>query len=211
MIAFSRSWLVLALLVSFTGVANADLFALFSDDGGTTFSNSYTVTTGSTLTIDVFLGQSSPNTELTDEGLFSLGLAATSPSAASAIVTGTTLNPTFDFVSTDSFTSTSIDWEAAVLANAVPMGSEILLGSFDLATTADGVTVFSFGDIQPGTGAANANWLTPDSTVLDELIFDARSEESYGLTIEAVSNVPEPGAAGLVGLFCIALARRRVR
>jgi hypothetical protein len=89
------------------------------------------------------------------------------------------------------------------------MAVEIYLGSFDVTTVADGTTIFSFADIQPGTGAANANWLTPDATVLDESIFGAGGVETFDLTI--VSQVPEPCSGTLLAFLCVGLVRRRAR
>lgn len=212
MFAINRSWLViLAVLFSATGTANADIFALFSDDNGATFSNSYVVTTGSTLTVDVFLGQNGGNTELTDSGLFTFGLAATAPSTASGSISSATLNPDFDLPLTDQFDADSIDWNAAVLANSAPTGNEVLLGSFDWTTVADGTTTLSFGDILPGTGAANATWVTDNGVTLDEIIFGPGATDTFDLTIEAISQVPEPGSAALIGFLFVGLMGRRVR
>ncbi len=210
MFALNRNWLVMvAFLFCFAETANADLFPLFSDDGGATFSNSYVVVTGNTQTVDVFLGQNGANTELSTVGLFSMGLTATTPSTTAASITSATPNPVFDFVTTDQFDADSFDWNAAAVSNPTPMAVEIYLGSFDVTTVADGTTIFSFADIQPGTGAANANWLTPDATVLDESIFGAGGVETFDLTI--VSQVPEPCAGTLLAFLCVGIVRRRAR
>jgi hypothetical protein len=212
MFALNRSWLMmLALTFCLVETAEADLFALFSDDGGATFSDSYVVTTGDSISIDVFLGQDGINTELTDSGLFSLGLAASTPSTTSASITNATLSPVFEFETTNQFDADSFDWESAAFSNPVPMGTEVFLGSFEVTTVANGTTTFSFADIAPGGGMIDGNWLTPDLDILDETIFGAGGTGTYELMVEAVSQVPEPSVGALFAFFCIGLVRKRNR
>ena len=181
----------------------------FSIDGGNSFGNSFNIASGSSTNVDVFLSEVPPDTTLSTAGLFSLGLAADLDSAAFGTISSADLNPVYDFITTDSFNTIAIEWEAAVLANTIPTGSSIRLGSFQFDSTAAGVSSFTFGDSQPGSGGINDNWFTGSGVLLDDLIFGAGSTGTFSLTLNSAA-VPEPGTVSLI-LFGTMLAGFRRR
>jgi len=181
----------------------------FSIDGGNTFSNSFDVVTGSSTDIEVYLSDLAPSTILSSEGLFGLGLQGDLDSTAAGSIGSATLNPTYDFVTTDNFNALAIEWEAAVLVNNIPTASSILLGTFQFDSTANGVSALTFGDIRPGATSAEASWVTGLGNELDESIFGTGATNTFVLSL---NSIPEPGTASLfvVGSMLLsAFGRRR--
>ncbi len=184
-------------------IASADLVLSFSIDGGTNFDSEFDVLAGDSLTVGVYLQETALDTILTDEGLLGFGLAAVTSPTNLGLISAATINPTFDFPSTNEFTASTTNWEATVFLNSAPSGTAVELGTFQFDTNANGTTVFSFSDIQPGTGSANTNWLTGLSgSELDQQIFGAGSSNTFQFSINASSAVPEPSS--IVMLSCLA-------
>ncbi len=191
---------------------NADVVVAFSTDNGNSLSNEANILAGDLVTVSVFLAESNPDTILANDGLLGFGLTGIANLDGSGTITDAGHNPVFDFSSTDDFSSSSIDWEALVLNNTVPTGSRILLGSFDFQTVSDGSTTFEFGDIQPGSTSAEANWLSGAGSELDQVIFGTGSSDTFQFVVN-VSSVPEPASSAILLLGSLALAcnRRRSR
>ncbi len=189
---------------------NADVSLAFSTDNGGSFSNEANVLAGDLVKVTVFLAESTPDTVLATDGLLGFGLTGFATLSGSGTITAASHSSEFDFSSTDSFSTSMLDWEALVLNNAVPTGSNIVLGSFDFQTVADGSTAIEFGDIQPGSTSAEANWLSGAGSELDEVIFGTGATDTFQFRIN-VSSVPEPSSAAviLLGSFLLAFGRRR--
>lgn len=204
----SRSLIVLTLLLIPFNAASADIFALFSDDGGTTFSNTFTTAPGSTVSVGVFVEESAPNTELSSDGLIGFGFDLTHTTGNGSI-TSATPNPFFDVENHNVTTANGFEWEYFENAGTGLSGSRLFLGTFDFDASGSGTTTFTMGDRLVGSGFTNASWLTPGLAALDEEIFGSGAADEFQFDIIA-SAVPEPGAmivfAPLMGLF---LGRRR--
>jgi len=155
------------------------------------------------LFVDVFLNEDDADNILDIEGLFGLGLTAVATPTTCGVISAAMIDPLYDFNTIDEFTDSTIDWEAAILLNDIPVAQSIFLGSFQFDTTASGTTVFSFADRLPGTGTANVNWLSGAGTELDQLIFGAGATGTFDLTINSTV-IPEPGSSGLILLLLIA-------
>ena len=200
--------LLSSVLIQFSGEVYGAILQ-FSTDNGTTFDNTVNTPTNTGVTIQVFLNDSG-DTTLADQGLLGFGLrVAASPSNLGMIDNGV-LNPVFEFTTTNTVTPSSVDWATAVFLNPPPNGPSVFLGSFDFTPTADGSTVLSFGDIQPGSGSVNANWSSGTGTVLDEVIFGPNAANTFSLTINSTA-VPEPTVAPILGLALACMAQRRRR
>lgn len=195
--------LAIALLVFGNAACSAQQLE-FSIDGGSSFGNSFNIAEGSSTNVDVYLSQILPDTTLSTEGLFSLGLKGDLDSAAFGTISSASVDPTYDFVTTDSFNTIALEWEAAVLANAVPKSSSIRLGGFQFDSTGAGVSSFTFGDVRTG---ADMNWFTESATELDESIFGAGSTGMYSLTLNTA--VPEPCAVPLILVGAMLVSSRR--
>ena len=206
----SASVLSFGLIVCVAPIARAELSIEFSIDDGNTFGNAFEIEEGSVTTIGLFLSQMGSNSVLNDEGLLGFGLAGTLEAGSVGEITSVTNNPIFDFQTGEAFTAGTITMEAAVFNNAIPTGSSLFLGEFDFTSTGPGESNFLFTDLTPGSGSANASWLSGTGTELDEQIFGSGSTESFGLTLTTTA-VPEPGSFGsiLFGLSAFALRRGR--
>ena len=191
------------------GNAKADLVLEFSIDGGSTFGDSFVVENDSTSTLSVFLSETAPDTVLSDDGLLGFGLRGSLASGSGSITSGN-IDPVFDFTNTEEFTATSLAWEGLVFNNTVPQGSRILLGQFDYQLAGDETSVFEFVDFTPGSGSANANWLTGGGAELDEAIFGAGSPGVFQLTL-STSAIPEPASATMLAAASLVLIIRRRR
>ncbi|MCC9602647.1 PEP-CTERM sorting domain-containing protein [Stieleria sp. JC731] len=198
------------ILCGFSHNADAALMINFSVDDGASFGNSFTIEEGSVTKIGIFLSESGNTSILTDEGLLGFGLTGTLEAASPGTITSVTTNPVFDFNTGEAFTSQSITMESAIFTNPVPTGSSIFLGDFEFASTGAGESNFLFSDLTPGSGTANASWLSGIGTELDSQIFGTGSADNFGLTLNTTA-VPEPGSFGLflIGLPALLLNRRR--
>ncbi len=199
-----------SVLLSWSPVTSNAQTLDFSIDGGNSFGNSFDVATGSTTNVEVYLSDVAPGTVLSSEGLFGFGLRGDLDSTAAGSVASASINPTFDFVTTDDFNAIAIEWEAAVLANSIPTASSVLLGSFQFNSTGSGVSALTFGDIDPGSTSLEANWLSGFGTELDESIFGSGSANTFVLSLNS-NAVPEPGTASLFvfGSMVLSAFRRR--
>jgi len=180
----------------------------FSIDGGNSFGNSFDIGVGSSTDVEVYLSEIPPDALLSTEGLFGFGLLGDLDMAAPGEITAASINAEFDFVSSSNFNSVAIEWDAAVLANSIPTQSRVLLGNIQFDSSGAGVSMFTFGDRLPGTGTANASWLTGIGTELDELVFGTGATNTYSLALKAV---PEPVALPLILISAMALGVRRKR
>lgn len=185
------------------GEARAGLVLEFSVDGGATFGNSFRVAENSSTTVGVVIAEFAPDTILSDQGLLGFGLAGSVLQPDSGFISNASIDPVFDFKTTDQFTGESISWEAAVFLNSVPTGSRIQLGSFQFDATGLGDTTIEFGDIQPGTGSANVNWLSGGFDELDEVIFGPGGNDTPRLSFSVVA-VPEPSSFALIAVGALA-------
>jgi hypothetical protein len=200
---------LLVFSLSFSASSHADNLIQFSIDGGSTFGDSFVIDTGSSVDAGVFLSETSPDTALSDDGLLGFGLTGTLASADAGVIAAASPDSVFDLLTTDEFTSTTINWESAAFSNAAPTGSSIALGSFGFDSIADGTSTLTFGDIQPGAGSANANWLTGAGAELDQNIFGSGSTGTFQVSI-STSAVPEPSSVVLLGLASsLVFVRRR--
>ncbi len=206
----TNTLLLLVLTLSWSASSNADNVIQFSIDNGSTFGNSFNIDPGSSVNVGVFLTESSPDTALANDGLLGFGLTGNLASSNIGVISAASPEPVFDFQATNEFTATSINWEALVNNNTIPTGSRIALGSFQFDSTADGTSTFTFGDIQPGSGSANVNWLTGAGTELDEAIFGTGAAGTFQLTLSTAA-VPEPGSAGVIAMGSLLLILRRRR
>lgn len=195
--------LAIALLV-FGGATCTAQQLDFSIDGGSSFGNSFNIANGSSTNVDVYLSEVPPDTTLSTEGLFSLGLKGDLVSTAFGSIASASINPNFDFVTSDSSNTIALEWEAAVLANTIPRTPSVLLGSFQFDSTGAGVSSFTFGDIRTG---GDINWLTEAGAELDESIFGLGSTGTYSLTLSTA--VPEPCSAALIVIGAILAGSRR--
>lgn len=182
----------------------------FSIDGGSTFDDSFTIGSGSSTTVEVYLSEIPPDTTLTSDGLFGFSLRGDLTGGSPGSIASASFNPQFDFPITDNFNSVAIEWEAAVLANAIPKASNILLGNFQYASSGPGVSTFSFSDLRPGADPGDAGWLTENAAELDQLIFGPGATDSFSLTL-STNAVPEPTSLVLIAFATAGLTvcRRR--
>lgn len=177
-------------------LASGDIILRFSSDGGLTNATSFDVAENSSATISVFLAETSPDTILTDEGLLGFALIGTTSGDQAGSISDTSISPSFETIFTDTFSTTGFTWNAATL-QTVPSGSQILLGDFEFEAIAVGTTVVTFADEVPGSGTANATWLSGFGTELDEAIFGTGANATFELTLNTTA-VPEPGSSTLL-------------
>jgi len=203
-------FLVGLLATSVCRPASADLVLTFSIDSGANFSNSFDVMTGDSLSIGVYLNETAPDTILADEGFFGFGLTAVAAPTGFGTISAASILPLYDFNTIDEFTASTIDWEAAIFLNDIPVGPSHLLGTFQFDTTVDGSTVITFADRLPGTGTPNVGWLSGFGNELDQLIFGAGATDTFDLTITAIA-IPEPGSCVLLAVALIGITFRRRR
>ena len=189
--------------------AYADYTVEFSIDGGSTFGNSFIVDNGASATVSVFLTESAPDSTVTNDGLLGFGLSGVLSSGPGE-VTFADLDPIWDFPSTEEFTATSLDWEGLVFSNSAPLGPRVLLGQFGYNVTGEGTSSLTFSDIQPGSGSANANWLSGGGAELDEAIFGSESTGSFQLTF-STEGIPEPASATILAATSLGFFVRRRR
>ncbi len=186
----SRFLTVAAILLLPLGVACADIFPVFSDDGGSSFSDTFSTTPGGTVTVGVYVEESAPNTELSAQGLIGFGFDITHTTGLGSISSATP-NAVFDIENHNVTNADGFEWEYFENTGTGISGNRLFLGAFDFDATANGTTTFTLGDRLPGTGFANESWLTPGLTALDEDIFGAGATGEFEFFIVAV---PEPGA-----------------
>jgi len=199
--------IALLALFAFGGAACSAQQLNFSIDGGNTFGNSFNIAAGSSTDVEVYLSEIPPDTILSTEGLFSLGLNGDLDSAAFGSISAASIDPTFDFITAENSNTIALEWEAAVLVNVIPAAPSVRLGSFQFDSNGPGVSSFTFGDIRTSANSNNVNWLTEAGTELDELIFGAGSTNTYSLTLGTA--IPEPGAVSLMMLCGMLLGFRR--
>ena len=211
MFAQHKKW-ILSLLVGIFFLADASdaqQVLEFSSDSGATFSNSFNVDVGNTLSVDVFLNEALPSTTLTDDGLIGFGMDVIH-NAGLGTITNANPNPQFDFANHDVPLPNGFEWEYFQSASTGVRGSSILIGSLDFAAAQAGITTFTVSDRIVGPGFANSSWLTSAASPLDENIFGAGASEVYTFSITSVDAVPEPGAAVfLPALACLVFRRTR--
>ncbi len=206
--------LIFGLLIAFSSVnqcklVSAELVIGFSVNNGGSFSNSFDVVTGQSLTVGLYLQQTNPDTVLTDEGIVAWGLGLTSAPTNLGTISNRMVNPLFDFENHNVTTASGFEWEYGETANTGIKGTSVLLGSLQFDTTADGTTLFTVGDRLVGTGAVNASWLTPSFSFLDEQIFGAGATNDFRFSINA-SAVPEPSSFAMFSCIAgLAICRRR--
>jgi len=190
--------------------ATAGLTLGFSADSGASFLDSFDVLTGDSVTIGVYINEDADDDILDTVGFFGFGLTAVAAPTTFGAISAAAIDPLYDFNTIDEFTGSTIDWEAAIFLNDIPIGQSIFLGSFQFDTTADGSTVFTFADLLPGTGSANTGWLDGFGNELDQLIFGAGATNTYQLTITSTT-IPEPGSFAfcVVGMLIAGTRRRR--
>ncbi|MCG8653849.1 MAG: PEP-CTERM sorting domain-containing protein [Pirellulales bacterium] len=200
-------------LVAFSGVsqASAGLIINFSTDGGSNFADEFDVNVGQSQTIGVYLSDTVPGGVLETDGLFSLALDANAPTADFGKITAANVDTAaFDFALIDTFTDTSLTWDALNLFNPISTGQSILLGQFTFEATQLGTTSFAFADRQPGGDSTVAGWLDGQSQELDQQIFGPSAAQTFSLTI---NSVPEPSSMAILATASLAmsLAGRRRR
>lgn len=200
--------------ISIVNRAPAGLVLSFSDDSGASFSDEFSVQTGDSLTVGLYLQQFDGETILTDEGLFSWGLDVTNTSPGIGSIAGAAVNPAFDTPNHDVTTASGFEWEFADSSFAGVQNESILLGTFRYEARNEGTSAFTIEDRVVGPGFFNANWFTPSLSSLDEQIFGVGSAGNYQFTVNSVTAVPEPSSILLFGFVSCALVcqrRRRVR
>lgn len=189
--------------------ATAAVILGFSVDNGASFSNSFDVLTGESVTVGVYITEDDDDNILDTVGFFGFGLTAASTPTILGTISAAAIDPLYDFNTIDEFTGSTIDWEAAIFLNAIPIGQSHFLGSFQFDATADGSTVISFADRLPGTGTATTGWLDGSGAELDQLLFGPGATGTFEVTINSTA-IPEPGSFALcVGSLLIAGLRRR--
>ena len=209
-LAIIKTGLLAVALLACCGATGSTQIIDFSIDGGNSFGNAFAVGIGSSTTVEVYLSEISPDTTLSTDGLFSLGLEADLDATAPGLISSASVDPQFDFLTTDNFNALAIEWEAAVFANSVPTASAVRLGGFQFVSTGAGVSNFTFRDNQPGTGTLNAKWATGTGGELDELIFGSGASDTFSLLL-TTNSVPEPGTISLVVLGAMILTGYRRR
>lgn len=202
------------LLVVFAASSQAGLVISFSDDNGAGFANTFTVQTGESTTIGVFLQQTSPDTILNDEGIVSWGFNLSRSPSDLGTLSSPAINSEFDFENHSVATAAGYELEYAQTTGAGVTGDSILLASFEFTSSADGTTGFTVEDRLIGAGPGNATWFTPSFTELDEQIFGTGATDTYQFSIQSISAVPESSCfalfGGLVGLVSLRRPRRHV-
>ncbi len=197
------------LAISICHPASAVLTLGFSTDNGTSFSNSFDLLTGESITIGVYINEEADDNILDTVGFFGFGLTAASAPTTFGAVSAAAIDPLYDFNTIDEFTGSTIDWEAAIFLNDIPIAQSHFLGSFQFDATADGSTVFTFADRLVGTGTATTGWLDGSGEELDQLLFGPGATGTFAVTINSTP-IPEPGSFALcVGGILIAGLRRR--
>ena len=207
------SWnasLLLIVLLTFVASTGSAQTIEFSIDGGNTFGDTFTVVDGSITNVGVYLSDLPANNVLATEGLFSFGLVGDLDPNAPGTISSATINPAYDFLITDTSSAIALEWEAAILVNAVPTASSVLIGNFQFNSNGPGVSNFTFGDNQPGSDTSVLNWLTGTGAVLDEDIFGTGSTDTFSLVFSTAA-VPEPCAMTMVlmGSLLLSVYRRR--
>lgn len=186
-----------------TSQLQADLVIEFSD--GSSTGNSFTASVGSVVTIDVFVTETFPNTELSTDGLVGFGLSASygATSGIAGVVTANSVDSAFVIPTDEAFDNSNLKLAAGTINP--PKGTSIALGQFSVSVSDIGITEFSFGDYDPST----SDFVTANSARdLDPVIF------AGGRTFDfSISAVPEPTTALMFGSATIALLvpRRRKR
>lgn len=188
---------------------SADVVLAFSSDSGSSFSTSFDIAIGDNLTIDVFVRDSGSTTLATD-GLFGFHLTGTALPMNTGTVTTGGIGSIFDFDRTDNSTSSTIDWQAAVFSNTIPIASSIHLGSFDFSASSVGTTTFTFADANPGTETTDVDWLSGLGIELDQTIFGAGATDTYSMIITAAA-IPEPSSLAILLVAAAAWHGKRRR
>lgn len=204
----SRFLIALVLFLISGNVASADIFAIFSDDGGATFSTTFNSAPGSTVNVGVYVEESFPNTELSSDGLIGFGFDITH-TTGNGTITSATPNPFYDVENHNVTNADGFEWEYFQNAGTGASGSRLFLGAFDFDVTGSGTTTFTMGDRIIGSGFADSSWFTPGLAALDEEIFGAGATGEFDFEIVA-SAVPEPATTVLfVPVIGLLLMRRR--
>ena len=194
-------WAIFATL--FVEPAAADLVLEFSDDGGVSFTNMFSVEPDQNVRLGVYLSDSDDNGILPTEGLFGFGLLGTIVGQGEFV--SVEHNPTFDFGNNHS-TAQQLDLDVAVFNNEPPVAEKVLLGEFEFSLASDSARLV-FGDRRPGSGSRNTGWLSGQFRELDELIFGSNAADSFDVFIV----VPEPTGVPLFLLITVAVSVRRLK
>ncbi|MFK7767249.1 MAG: PEP-CTERM sorting domain-containing protein [Mariniblastus sp.] len=191
-----------------TPTVKADLAIGFSSDG-TTFVDTFNVDVGQSITVQVFALETA-ETRLSDFGLQNVGTKA-------SYSTG------FGTVSDASIDTANFSNGGSGFDNGIPeldlvgftfspennAASQIRLGTFTFDATAEGTTMFDFGDFDTNTSASNFT-LGDGATDLDEDFFGAARTNVYTANIVSVATVPEPSGLAflIIGASGYCLRRR---
>ena len=198
------------LITGFCSQAKADLTLGFSTDGAN-FGDTYNVDVGNSITVQVYALETA-ETRLFDFGLQNIGTKATYLTS-------------FGLVSDASIDTGNFDDAGSGFNNAMPdldllgfaftpannASSQILLGTFTFDATAEGTTMFDFGDFDTNVAASNFT-LGDGATDLDGDFFGAARTDAYTVNVVSVAAVPEPSSVGLlllsIGGYCLRRRRR---
>ena len=197
-------FLVLFMLIGgATSLAKADILIEFSD--GTNIGNSFEIGLGIS-TFEVWVTETSPNTDLSVDGLIGFGLHAdyVTTTGTDMVITSATVNPDFDLIFNEDFTANTLEISGSTLLNPEITGTSILLAEFDVTVTGDGTAEFVFDDLTPGSFS---DFVTSTGTDLDPILF--AGGRTFALTLNATS-IPEPamGITLVLGTGCVLLSRR---
>ncbi len=204
---------ILALLVAATclgGTAQAETVLQFSNDSGTTFANAFTVDTGETATVQIFLTETAADTQLVNDGLIGFGLDLVH-SEGLGNISSADPNSFFDLENHDVRSANGFQWEYFESNSTGLRASTVLIGTLDFATTGEGTTTFTVSDRLVGSGFTNASWLTSTVSALDEEIFGSGASETFGFSISTTA-VPEPSSIILLcatSIGFLAIRRRK--
>jgi hypothetical protein len=197
---------VTALLLG--GAARADFVYEFATAGTGTFGTAFSVNQGSTLTLQVYLAQTTPSTNLSANGLSQGGVALQYPSAGSpfSIPSSGSITPNPAFLGPN---NTSLGTSGGTTTGTLQVNSASPV--FPTATDGGGNQAVLLGTVTlngntAGTGILSA--VLPDSSgtnnvdgagnFLDSLVHNA----SAVITVNAI---PEPGSLVLTGLAASAI------
>lgn len=165
----------------------AQLNVVFSTDGGSTFSNTGSVTVGNTISVGVYLEDSDTNGPVATDGLLGFGIIGDLLPQNLGLINNTAIDAAFGIRQTGASSSVKIDWEAATFIMP-PSGSPVLLGTFDYQSTAAGTSVIDFSDKRPGSSSADTDWASGTGVELDETIFGAGATGTFSFSINSVDD-----------------------
>jgi hypothetical protein len=174
--------------------ARADYTFEFSNTNGSSFQSAFSVQSGQSIAIQVYLVQNNSGmyNSLNTLGLSSAGVQLNTQNTSIANVTAVTGNSGFDSINTVTGANAKVS-ETVIVNNPVVSSSatpnQILLGTFTFTGYSAGSTVTV--NALPGSGSDNV--LGDYTTVIDNYI----TTTSAAIT---VTPAPEPGTMALTGL-----------